>query len=198
MKPMSGFKSRIWADVAVMIGPGRGRSPCKVAQAEFVDWLGIAFDIQGFSAPSNTVRTVAGDLILDPSFANKIYLKGLLLPTTLSDEEKFHYGYNFHNGRVNRDREQLRSSGEEAELLADLWQKGIEQRQGDALHKYVTMLRHSHPCSDVAQADRFAEYKTAKKIWDHLLLEAGEEKFYHKDKRNKVRPRVYTLLSVVL
>lgn len=197
MKPIPGFKSRIWADVAVMIGPGCGHSACKVTRAEFVRWLGIAFDIQGFSAPSNTVRTVAGDLILDPSFANKIYLKGLLLPTTSSDEEKFHYGYNFHNGRVNRDREQLRSSGEEAELLADLWQKGIEQGQGDVLHKYVTMLRHSQPCSDVAQADRLVEYETAKKIWDHLLLEAGEEKFYHEDKQNIVRARVYALLSAV-
>ena len=184
--PMPEFKNRIWKDVAVTIGSGRQPQTRRVEQKEFIQWLGVTFNIQGFSTPTDIIETSAGDLILDSNFANKTYLKGLLLPSPASGTNNYHYGYNFRHGQVNRDREQLTNAQEEAKRLANLWQDAIEQREGVALAKYAAMLRDSPRAPDVKHADDYVLRATAQKIWKHLLSETGGRKFYYWNTQDKV------------
>ncbi|KAF7588863.1 hypothetical protein BBP40_005081 [Aspergillus hancockii] len=185
-KAMPELKSRIWRDVAVTIGPGSGDQRRKVERNEFLEWLGISLNIEGLSTPSDVVETVHGDLILDPHYKNKIYLKGLLLPQSASSIYAFQYGYNFHYGHVNRDRERLVSRDQEARILRDIWEAAIApENENDVLPKYVEMLRNKSQCPDVYQASELVRPPMAAKIWKYLLSEAGEERFYYCDKQDK-------------
>ncbi|RJE22051.1 hypothetical protein PHISCL_05598 [Aspergillus sclerotialis] len=185
LTPMPQFKNRIWKDVTVTIGSGRQPEARRVEQKEFTRWLGVTFDIQGFSTPTDMIETSAGDLILDSNFANKTYWKGLLLQTPASGINNYHYGYNFRHGQVNRDRVQLKSTQEEAKRLANLWQDAIEQREGNVLAKYVKMLRDRPGAPDIKHADDYVNQVTAKKIWKYLLSEAGGRKFYYWNTQDK-------------
>ncbi|OJJ32881.1 hypothetical protein ASPWEDRAFT_42920 [Aspergillus wentii DTO 134E9] len=181
-RTLAGFGNRIVSDVAITIGGGLR----KVERFEFLRWLGVSLDIVGFGQPLSLVETPNGDLILDHNFANKVYMNGTLLPVFGEKTGPFDYGYNITRGTWSTDRGQFENDKEAARSLCSVWEAAIEQNQEALLPKYVGLLRNRPEAPDIRCADRLLELVTAKKIWEHLLSEAGGREFYYLDKPNKV------------
>ena len=89
------------------------------------------------------VATYYGDLILDQAFQGKVYLRGLLLPSSTLDSNPFKLGYNFIKGRVNRDRQRLADDLEEADLVTRIWESAIEKEETVLLPIYVNLSENS-------------------------------------------------------
>ncbi|KAF9885418.1 hypothetical protein FE257_012940 [Aspergillus nanangensis] len=134
---MSKFKNRIATDVAIFISPGAGIKP-----SDFMEWLQVTLDILN---PRDTIKTTGGDLFLDESFSNKIYLKGLLLPQSPSASKNLIYGYNFYSGALNRDRTRMTDRKEESRMITQIWEEAIALDEQILLPKFVDMLRQSPP-----------------------------------------------------
>ncbi|KAL1983482.1 hypothetical protein VTN96DRAFT_10303 [Rasamsonia emersonii] len=110
VKGLTGFSRRHPFDVLVTIGSGPSGTAREVQVDEFQRWLDIIFDVRRPSDPASVIETDHGDLILDPAFSGKLYLKGLLLPNANQAAKNFIQGYNFFYGKVNRDRQRLTDS----------------------------------------------------------------------------------------
>ena len=110
---------------------------------ELKTWLKVSLDIRGFSYPASIVATNYGDLILDQAFQGKVYLRGLLLPSSTLDSNPFKLGYNFIKGRVNRDRQRLADDLEEADLVTRIWESAIEKEETVLLPIYVNLSENS-------------------------------------------------------
>ncbi|KAF2497545.1 hypothetical protein BU16DRAFT_606081 [Lophium mytilinum] len=173
------LKSHIWEDVAVTIGAsrigrtssGEKRNSVKVSLQAFRDWLTVTIDV---SPPSEKIRTSHGDLILDPKFENKTYLKGLLLLNPSASGKKFRFGYNFLNGTTGRDRANLANARDEARKLAGIWGEALstdnDSSETSLVAKYTRMLREELQSSaDVSEADQFVPESAVKKIWAYLI-----------------------------
>ncbi|KAF2792541.1 hypothetical protein K505DRAFT_246469, partial [Melanomma pulvis-pyrius CBS 109.77] len=88
---------RKWEDVSVFIGAptkGRGSNSVvhkgqKIPLTGFREWLKVTIDIEG---PESVIRTTCGDLIMDPAYRNKLYLRGLLLPQGSTTGRPLLYG----------------------------------------------------------------------------------------------------------
>jgi hypothetical protein len=63
----------------------------------------------------------------------------LLLETT-SSAKRFKFGYDLIEGAVNRDRQRLSNPGEEAKILAKIWEIPIKEQAIGAINDYVDML----------------------------------------------------------
>lgn len=65
------------------------------------------WDTVDLHAPSSSVRTPVGDLLLGPAHRGRLYLKGLRVPEPSRDEQTFRFGYNLVHGSVDWDRKRL-------------------------------------------------------------------------------------------
>ncbi|CZR65094.1 uncharacterized protein PAC_14994 [Phialocephala subalpina] len=172
------LQNNIWEDVSVKIGKIRGAG-CRIEKVDFLKWIDVSLDL---NRPSKMIETHYGNLIMDDSFKGRVYLKGLLLEN-FSTEKPFRFGYNFFDGAVNRDRERLTNSNEEAGVLAHIWAAAIQSNEHDALESYVSMLRDD-TWADVHETEAYVSESTAMKIWEQLLeLDPDKKQFYH-DSRN--------------
>jgi hypothetical protein len=145
-RDMANFVSRIWRDVTVVIGPNRKSRSQGVSVEQFKKWLEVSLEIHGFSRPESVIETDHGDLIFDPRFRGKVFLKGLLLPSCLGEARPFRLGYNFLNGGVSRDWQRLVSRRQEADLVRKIWESAIRKHEKLVLPIYVTLLRE-FPCA---------------------------------------------------
>jgi hypothetical protein len=171
-----------WEDVSVQIGKVRGPLGLRVEMADFKDWLKVSIDLD---KPSNVVKTAYGDLILDPKFRGKVYLKELLLKGDASSFE-YKFGYNLLQGYVNRDRQMMESSSEKGEAISRIWDEAIQQNPADTLNEYVKMLREDATWDDVDSAKEHISETTANSIWRCLLASNTDRKlFYHDDKNGE-------------
>jgi hypothetical protein len=177
-RDMANFVSRIWRDVTVVIGPNRKSRSQGVSVEQFKKWLKVSLEIHGFSRPESVIETDHGDLIFDPRFRGKVFLKGLLLPSCLGEARPFRLGYNFLNGGVNRDRQRLVSRRQEADLVRKIWESAIRKHEELVLPIYVSLLREFPRAPDIELADRLLESSTRVLIWNYLLKEADGRKFY--------------------
>jgi len=66
----------ILRDILVLIAKSR-KNGVKIDLKDFREWLKVTIDV---NSPSDIVHTAYSNLIIDHSFADKMYLKGLLLP----------------------------------------------------------------------------------------------------------------------
>lgn len=177
----SWLKGNIWEDTTVRIGKvyGKKTSGKRVEDWIFRDWIKVALALD---QPSNIFNTPFGDLILDDEYAGRVYLKGL----RLSEEELFHFAYNLAQGTVNRDRERLIATDEEARNLAKIWGFAIKTNKDMVLPKYVQMLREESkkPCADIAGAKNLIDEETTKLIWQYLRESEGKETFFHEKKQD--------------
>ena len=175
-----GLTASIGHDVSVLIGRERGRDrnsdEGRVSVGEFQRWMETTVDLD---RPSASIRTPSGDLILDPRFAGRIYLKGLQLPMASSAGNPLHYGYNLFHGSVNRDRRWLIDSRRQAEILASIWESAIKQDKDTILPRYVDLLRYHPSAADVGFADHVVSALTANHIWAALLREAIENGLFY-------------------
>ncbi|KAH8589310.1 hypothetical protein B0O99DRAFT_676727 [Bisporella sp. PMI_857] len=174
------LKGNIWEDVTVRIGCIHGCSGGnRVQEDQFKAWLTASIDLV---QPSAVIETFYGQIILDPSFRNKIFLKGLLLETSRNHQ----YGYNFFEGHVNRDRQRMTNTEEEALLLAQIWGEAIQDNAGKEntiLHKYTMMLlRHDRkPLADVKLAKDYITIDVARHIWKYLIRTNPNHFYYGND-----------------
>jgi len=126
------LEPNIWEDVCVEIGSERKRkdelgwpsTSRKIPVQKFRAWLKFALDV---NPPRRMIKTTAGDLILEPSHAGNLYLKGLLLPDSASSGNAYQMGYNLHKGQTNRDRGRLTNAKQEAEQIAWIWSAALGQ-----------------------------------------------------------------------
>lgn len=89
------------------IGPHSEVKGVGVSLENFKQWLTVSLDIHGYSYPESIIETDQGDLIIDPSFRGKTFLKGLLLLASVLEAWLFKLSYNFIQGGVNCDRQRL-------------------------------------------------------------------------------------------
>ena len=155
-----------------------------ISLAIFQQWLKVSLDIRGFSYPSHILETDAGDLILDLNYQGKIYLKGMLLPAANSELKPYRLGYNFPRGRVNRDRQILVDSQEEADIVRRIWEAAIRSHEDVVLPIYINLLRNFPEAPDVGSADQLLEKRTRNLIWKHLLRDAKGKGFYYSQTSN--------------
>jgi hypothetical protein len=175
-----GYTANSWEDVTVKMGnvsgPNNGE---KITREIFMEWVKVALDL---NKPSTTIEIPQGTIILDPSSQGKIYLKGLLLQDASSS--KFKYGYNFLHGQVNRDRQKLSSSEQEAKMLVEMWNSAIELESGSrtAVKNYVDMLTVNTEWADVEKAGHYiSKFESlAKSIFEELeRRDSGKNRFYY-------------------
>ncbi|CZT07834.1 uncharacterized protein RCO7_10885 [Rhynchosporium graminicola] len=170
------LKNNMWEDVCVQIGQVR-RLGEKIETEDFKKWIKVVLDLD---PPSKMIQTVHGSLILDPMFSNKLYLKGLLLERNFGKE--FRFGYNLLAGQVNRDRERLVNSKQEAKRFANIWAEAIEIDK-NIVEKFVSMLREDK-VADVQGVYPFISEEVAAKLWQHLLEQDGEDECFYHDIKN--------------
>lgn len=105
--------------------------------------LKVTLDI---NPPDMIIRTPHGDLIRDPTYQGKMYLRQLLLPSGGARGKAYQYGYNFLNGAIDRDRESLNDPKEESEQIAATWASGIradDSEDSDLLTEYTDLIVNS-------------------------------------------------------
>lgn len=180
---MAQLRSRNDRDVTIVIEAGVGKQD-KIPLAMFHDWLRVSLDIREFSYPSHILETNAGDLILDPSFCGQLYLKGMALPAAVCELKPYRLGYNFPRGKVNRDRQILVDSHEEADIVRQIWEAAFLNHKELLLPIYIDLLRNFPDAPDVGFAKHLLEIPTRSLIWKHLLDEAEGKHFYYSEVSN--------------
>lgn len=168
-----GLTSNIWEDVTVKITKGKGDSGKKISEEDFKSWLKTAIDLDPPS-PTETIRTAQGHLILEKSFAHKIYLKGLLIT---DDDSTHHFGYNFIHGHIDRDRNRLTKQSEEVDMLARLWDEAILSKNPTPINIYIDLFRHHEDCAEVGASDKISPL-AVKAIWEQLRS-SSPDAFFH-------------------
>lgn len=189
---MAQLRSHIGRDVTVVIEASTENEGNGISLAIFQQWLKVSLDIRGFSYPSHILETDAGDLILDLNYQGKIYLKGMLLPAANSELKPYRLGYNFPRGRVNRDRQILVDSHEEADIVRRIWEAAIRSHEDVMLPIYINLLRNFPEAPDVGSADQLLEKRTRNLIWKHLLRDAKGKEFYYSQTSN---PQVSSVVT---
>jgi len=174
-----GLTANCWEDVSVQVGRVHGPKWGKKLEVDQVmNFLKVSIDLH---PPSNIIHIPgSGNLILDPAFKGKIFLKGLLISESHSSLK---FGYDFSDGRVNRDRERISNSKEEATTFGNIWREAIKQ-DPSILSRYVQMFEEESmkSWSDIRHAQEYVKEATAKAIWQYYL-EEGEGKFYYNQNR---------------
>jgi hypothetical protein len=173
--------SRVDRDVTVEILAPKRSQKIPVSLTEFHNWLRVSLDIRGFSYPSDILQTEVGDLILDPDFHSRVYLKGMRLPCSGSGLKQYRFAYNFLQGKVNRDRQILVDRDEEANMVRRIWEAAIWKHRTAFLPIYVGLLRNPPEALDVESATHFLQSSTKLLIWKHLRGEAGDDKFFYNE-----------------
>jgi hypothetical protein len=196
-----GLTANIWEDVTVKIGkvyrPWSENASIKFE--DFQSWLKVSLDLE---RPSNIIKTSHGSLILDPEFQGRLYLRDLLLEINnplATLERKFSFAYNLVHGRVNRDRQSLSNSAEEALGFALIWKEAIQKKPDNALQKYIELLREGDRWADVNCAKDFIDEITAKAIWQfHLREDPARKRFYYDHRSGERVSNTYFVVSALV
>ena len=140
------------------------------------------------------INTPSGNLILDETFANKIFLKGILLDKGSVTGKEFSYGYNLLEGKVDRERQKLKSPQEQGQLLTKIWATVI-QKDPSLLSYYVKLFRSEAYLlsADVELAEDYITSATAAQIWEPLLATNVKKGFFYYDCKSGKRVRYFQL-----
>jgi hypothetical protein len=145
-------------DVCVIVGAsGRTTRPNgqqvdgkPISLSDFRRMLKVTLDV---NTPTKMIRTIAGNLIRDPTHQGKMYLRGLLLPNGGMSGKQYAYGYDFVDGSTTRDRDALAGPGEESRRVADIWASAIradDSENSDVVTEYTNLLlNHLNKKGDV-------------------------------------------------
>ncbi len=116
------------------------------------------------SPPSKVVKASSGEMIDDPDFTGKIFVRGVYVCT----RPKYDYGYNFYNVDVGRDR-RVPSNYDMDWAIQDLWSE-ISRREDAAIRNrlYNSFKR------EAAEQDVFA-YSRPKDLVTSMVAEFKEE-----------------------
>ncbi|KAI8263425.1 putative modification methylase [Colletotrichum sp. SAR11_239] len=168
--------SYVHRDVTVRIATSKGYESIK--EQQFWNWSSVAIDLH-CPSPEKIIRTGHGDLLIGPPFAGRIYLKGLRVSGQGPNSARYSYGYDFANGRINRDRERMMNQMEEARIVASIWEMAVIERP--ELTKDYVRLFDVVRSPDVAYADSVVSKTMAEHLWQYLLEDAPDCFFYADD-----------------
>lgn len=179
-----GFSANILNDMCVKVGKSRGDQGQRVSEEEFRNWMTVSLELDPPKS-AEFVRTKHGDLILDSQFQGRIYLRGLRVDGHGPDGREYRFGYNFHQGYINRDRERLTNRHEEAQILTRIWAEAIE-RWGDRITDYyIELFDEEEERSDILLASEYVSPETAETIFARLkYLNPGD--FFYSDDETEV------------
>lgn len=187
-----------WEDVCLIVGePGKVKdvkgteAPGKRLNIiDFKKWITVTLDI---NAPKDIIRTIHGDLIRDPEYQARMYLRGLLLPRGGTQRQQYVYGYNFVKGNTSADRDALSGATEESEGIIAIWSAAIRadrSSNSELLTDYTNLL-----LSSIGKKGDVMMYpyrhghepmprEIAKKVWEKMLTlnisEEGQVAFYYR------------------
>lgn len=189
--------SHPWEDVCLVIAaPGKARNIRGVEQtseqlniAEFKNWITVTIDI---NPPKDIIRTIHGDLIRDPEYQGRMYLRGLLLPRGGTNGDKYTYGYNFVRGSTSSDRDALSGVGEESRRISAIWSAAIradESSDSELVSDYTDLLlSYINKKGDVMMntykgEDELMPGDIARRVWAKMLTlnkdNEGRTAFYY-------------------
>lgn len=186
-------KAHCFSDVTVIIGEPKRRTghegvPVKGEKIHLHDlekWLELCLDINN----PESIRTSIGELIVDPNYANKLYLRGFHLPSSNIAGKVYRYGYNFAAGYTDRERRAIGRPGEiwnESELVNRIWAAVLRTRRADYIGAYTDMVLTSlDEVADVTLRvnNHYLGYDIAQMIWERMRTtnstEQGQPAFYH-------------------
>ncbi|OAL28960.1 hypothetical protein AYO22_02396 [Fonsecaea multimorphosa] len=176
-----GLTSYIWEDMTVKIGKSRDREGAqKVSEEDFRAWMKVSIDLDPPES-SQIVRTWRGDLIFDPRFRDRIYLHGLLVSESAGYSQggrAYRFGYNFHQGKFNRDRQRMTDEHEEAKALANIWEQAIVLKGDSVIDAYIKLFAEDEEAADIVQAYQYTTPLTAQNLCTRLKESHPEAFFY--------------------
>jgi hypothetical protein len=150
--------------------------------------------------PSRLLKTANGDLVMDKDFGGRMYLKGLFL-SRINGTRTLKFGYNFYQGDVNRDRQQMSDPWKQASTLALIWGECIKKGDHEALAEYTKMLREedTNQWADVNLSSEYMTEDTAAAVWKTIM--EGELSstmfFYNKKTEAQVRGFLVQMFRVL-
>ena len=163
-----GRTANIWEDVTLQIGKTTDNlDESELSEEEFRLWLTVTIDLD-CPPESEIVRTREGDLILDPQYRGRIYLRGLRVDGCGPDGRDYYFGYNFYSGDISRDRERLTNKQEEARMLARIWEDAIQLHGDKITDHYIGLFSADEELPDVTLASTYVSVLTAKTIFRRL------------------------------
>ncbi|OCT50090.1 hypothetical protein CLCR_06541 [Cladophialophora carrionii] len=191
-----GLVARIREDMTVKIGKStddkHGIRPKKngISEETFRAWLTVSLDLDPPNA-AQVIHTPAGDLIGDPRYRGRVYVKGLLVSeygVYKSNGKDYRFGYNFNTGDVNRDRQSLLNPREEAKVLAKIWESAIAMKGVEMVNSYVELFNQDEEVPDIAMALKNVSRLTAKNICKYLKMFHPEAFFYSEREESEQNP----------
>lgn len=93
----------------------------------------------------------------------------------------YKFGYNFPQGKVNRDRQMLVDRLEVADIVRRIWEAAFQSHKQLLLPIYINLLREFPDALDVGFAQHLLEKPTRTLIWKHLLDETEGRHFYYSE-----------------
>lgn len=182
--PRRSLSSYISEDVSVKVCKGRGPFGSRITEEEFRGWMNSTIDLCG-PPDEQIIRVDQGDLILDVSFAGKVYLKGLYVSDSSPCGVPYRYGYNFATGYINRDRERLTDQNEEATNLTAIWEAAMDKGGDDVIRRYRELFDDEH-CPDVMLVERCLSQHAAIMLWKYMRCASPATFFYPKESSESV------------
>jgi hypothetical protein len=191
-----GLTARIWEDMTVKIGKSKedkhGVEPKKtgISEETFRAWLTVSLDLDPPDA-AQVIRTPTGDLIFDPRYRGRIYLKSLLVSEfggRRSGGKNYRFGYNFNSGKINRDRQSVVDPHEEPGMLAMIWESAIAMKGEAIIDSYVDLFNQNGEVPDIAMALDHVSALTAAKVCKHLKVFHPEAFFYSEREESEQNP----------
>ncbi|KAM5351268.1 hypothetical protein ACJ41O_003991 [Fusarium nematophilum] len=184
------------------LGPGRDEEGKEVKRQpvtleEFEHWCKTAIFFQDIPEGGMTL-TPCGDLITDPSFCGKLYLRSLLLNESRGSSsasitgKPLKYGYSFKDGRTNRERQYLSSPAEECRAIFAIWNRALQVRP-ELVGSLSDMLNCSdREYADVAMAKEVMEGTTVWRLKEHLF--SDRSKWYRSVREKDENPELETII----
>ncbi|KAK7951684.1 uncharacterized protein PG986_007412 [Apiospora aurea] len=184
-------------DVKFIIGLGNS-----VKVRDFNEWTKAALFLQnldghGGGAGDNgpgaipaVVSTAKGDLITSEALRGNIYLKGLLLKASKSNAvtgqesasitgKPLRFGYNFAQGKTNRDRQSLAGAFDEANAVFAIWAQ-VLQKEPTLIGEFHHMMNTRQPeYADVSQAGARLGLNMITRLKSYLLSKPFEKRWYY-------------------
>lgn len=126
-----------------------------------------------------------GDLITAPGLRGNLFLKGLLLreqtphqPASISGYP-LSFGYNFANGKTDRERRSLMNAFEESKAICGIWGKALRVKP-DLVGTLSELLNTTDPAyGDVACAKSLWSFATAYALKGYLASEEFAGRWYY-------------------
>jgi len=187
------FAAKPAGDVQFVVGEsqkgrderGNGLQRSGVTRREFDDWTKAALFLCDNVEDGAIISTAHGDLLTDPGLRGNIYLKGLLLGESTParsasiTNRPLRFGYNFANGRTNRERQSVYGASEESAAILAIWD-GVLTAKPDMAAELSEMLNDPAPlpCADIFGARNMC-LETATVLRGYLTGQPFSGKWYY-------------------